>query len=781
MQGDDKETRMTRKWFCYFICTTLAATLLLAGCGSDGKNGLDGSDGFNGIDGVDGLPGATGAAGTPGDPGTPGTPGDPGPPAFALIDAATAPPEYLELLDVEMVIDAVTLNGVTTVDFTVMTDQGVPITGLGYWWEQSNRFIRMTFSKLLPGANGDPNTWVDYIRNASGTPTYDSGASVVDNGDGTYVFTFSTDVQNVPGIPYEPGLTHRVAGQLGQTSTVPIEEQNFFYDFVPDGSAIVTTRSIVTMDACNECHDGLRFHGRRFITEYCVTCHNPDLAMGEGDMPYMIHHIHSSQAFMDLDGGIDYSEVTYPQDVTNCRKCHNGDEPETPDGDNWRSLPNLVACDGCHNVFTDGTHTGGPQADNSGCSSCHPATSITEYHTTSNSTPNNPELPMGQRNIAYELTDASVDGANNVVINFRITSDGAVLDLTNLPTDLATPARWPGFLLAYAMSQDGIAAPTDYNNLGRDAGQPLSVSLGDFPGVGTLSCDVNGCTATITDPASQFPAGATLRRVGLQGYFQQDIDGDGTYDASLHAISAIVDITGDEPRRRIVNSTSCAECHEWFEGHGGNRVWEMDLCVMCHNPNLSSSGRSIGTPNASLVAELGPDPLTYPEDSQNMRDMIHGIHSSAFRTRDYEHVRGGRQGYYDWAEVTFPAEDGTANCTLCHDWGDIELPLSPDLLPTTVRTTGVADGMDATTGDVATAIDNVPNATDWINTPTASSCFYCHTGADAMAHMVQNGALLTLPDGTVYVSRPEFGTSYESCAVCHGPGKVGDVRLMHNR
>jgi OmcA/MtrC family decaheme c-type cytochrome len=211
----------------------------------------------------------------------------------------------------------------------------------------------------------------------------------------------------------------------------------------------------------------------------------------------------------------------------------------------------------------------------------------------------------------------------------------------------------------------------------------------------------------------------------------------------------------------------------------------MNLCVMCHNPNLSSSGRSIdpASINAGVEAALGPDPLTYPEDAQNFRDMIHGIHSSAFRDRDYEHVRGGRQGYYDWAEVTFPADDGVANCALCHDWDNIELPLSPDLLPTTVRTTGVADGMDATTVDVGNAEDSVPNPTDWINTPTASACFYCHTSASAKSHMEQNGGLLTLPPfvTTDYVNRTEFGTTSEACAVCHGPGRISDLREVHGR
>ena len=106
------------------------------------------------------------------------------------------------------------------------------------------------------------------------------------------------------------------------------------------------------------------------------------------------------------------------------------------------------------------------------------------------------------------------------------------------------------------------------------------------------------------------------------------------------------------------------------------------------------------------------------------------------------------------------------------------------LLSTTVRTTGEVDGMDNSVPDAETAFVNVPNATDWVNSPTASSCVYCHTSLYAMAHMEQNGALLSepsLPLGTFWSNRSDLGTTYESCAVCHGPGKTADLDVVHNK
>ena len=88
-----------------------------------------------------------------------------------------------------------------------------------------------------------------------------------------------------------------------------------------------------------------------------------------------------------------------------------------------------------------------------------------------------------------------------------------------------------------------------------------------------------------------------MRTVALQGYFTQlgaptDNVG-GTGNVARHAISVLKTVTGDTARRTIVDADKCASCHEWFEGHGGNRVYETQVCVMCHNTGLATSGRGI--------------------------------------------------------------------------------------------------------------------------------------------------------------------------------------------
>ena len=768
-----------------------------------------------GCSGDDGAPGADGPEGPEGPQGTPGNLAGPflrsdlattieacavchGPGAAHDVDVVHGEGEDVLLPSVLDPIDAsvdgflldgvplvsqitdVTIGDPDTVTFDLMTEEhGAAVLGLVSFWNDSNRFVRFTVTQLLPGI---PDSWVAYTRDTindgSTRPDYDTGSALVDNGGGSYTLTLLTDIENVTGVSYDSNLTHRVAGQIG-SGGAPIDPQNMVLDFVPTGKSVSNTRNIAVMDSCNECHDDLVFHGRRFKVEYCVQCHNPDLATGEGNMSFMTHRIHAAGSFAVLDNAISYNELTYPQDLKNCRKCHSAGASmgvtTTSEGDNWQNVPNKAACDGCHGEFEgdtfDNYHTGGPQSDNNGCSACHSASAIEGYHVTDNPSSHNPLLQANQREISYELVDADVV-AGQAIITFRILSDGTPLDVTNLPSEFEDAAgiafRYPGLLLAWAQPQDGILAPADFNNLGRRGAQPLSISLGALAPIdatstiGSLSWDPAGKSNTATiNVASSFPTVGTMRTVGLQGYLQQDLDDDGADDVSLHTPSKMVTVTGDDARRQIVDNNKCASCHEWFDGHGGNRVFtfgstEQLICTMCHTTNTSSSGRTITTIDQRLTdsfddweAEHGPithfdrnDPLTYPEDAQNLKDMIHGIHSEGFRTRDFEHVRGGRNGYWNWSHVTFPRGAETSNCQLCHLDDTYELPLDPNALPTTVRTTSVDDGDDPDSASVEGAFQGVPNQTDWVNTPMASACGFCHTWDQAVAHMRTMGGLL---------------------------------------
>ncbi|HKL26713.1 MAG TPA: OmcA/MtrC family decaheme c-type cytochrome [Desulfuromonadales bacterium] len=702
-------------------------------------------------------------------------------------------------------ITDVTIASPPVVDFKVETADGVAVTGIGNLWNDSNRFVRFTITKLVPGLTEvDPDTWVAYTRD-EGEPDYDTGSSLVDHGDGTYTFTFNTDVAAVTDVTYEPNLTHRVAGQMGSGS-FPSLEQNLYYDFIPATGEMTVGKKVATMESCNECHDDLVFHGRRFLVEYCVQCHNPDLAVNtagvsEGDMAFMTHKIHAAGTFEVLEDQEWRDHVThigYPQELANCTKCHNGADEATPDGGNWQSKQTGNTCfNSCHGVPE--TVTASFHNEDATCSACHTADGIggaldnASFHITPNATENNPQLLSGQRKIDYELSFVSVDATGVATVDFTIFSDDVPLDLTNLPTDLAAPGRYPGFLLAYALPQGDTANPADYNNLGQEDAQPISVGIDDVIAAGNLSCETASgvCTAVLAD--NPFPADATMRTVGLQGYFQQDLDGDGEDDVSLHTQSVVMTAAGDISRRDVVSSAACADCHEIFEGHGGNRNFTADggvaICTLCHVPNLSSGGRDVD--------------ISFPEDTNNLKELIHGIHGAAKREVPMEFVRnrGGARLYaflspdnfmdYMAPEGSFVQESAhvvtypgiLSDCTNCHGDSGYELPLPMGALMSNVRTGGTLadvneDGVvDEADYSLLREGTQLPNDSDWVNSPTASACFYCHDSETTRLHMEQNGAELSLPN-FMGVTRAEYAPA-ESCVVCHGPGGSADVNVVH--
>jgi OmcA/MtrC family decaheme c-type cytochrome len=388
----------------------------------------------------------------------------------------------------------------------------------------------------------------------------------------------------------------------------------------------------------------------------------------------------------------------------------------------------------------------------------------------------------------YNIAGVTVDNTNRAVVQFSIESATAGTDgllgpftFVNLGAsgDNATrPAGFsgsPSFLVAYALPQDGITTPADYNNRGKNQAQPASVTIiGNTP---AQSLPLTGTPAlyTTTLPASAaFPPGATLRAVALQGYFTQtnvdiSVPLDGIPDnVGRHTPAVVRGVTGDAVRRTVVKSgydnvagvltpVGCLECHEVFEGHGGNRVNNVQVCVMCHNPNLSSSGRTIdpaGPPiNPTIVADFGSDPLLYPEVSNNFKVLIHGLHSTIRDANPFVTIRNRTTSGFGGVEVrsseiTFPGNN--RHCTKCHN-ANITVPtgspliansyrpeLPANVLFTTDKTT--TGNPDETRADILAARASVPNQTDLVSSPIASTCTACHASDVVTDHARINGA-----------------------------------------
>jgi len=866
--------RKPLKRFAGLIATALVA-LVLVGC-----KGSDGRDGTNGTPGTDGT--------TP----------------TLVQDAAKMSPEQWAALKPQGRVLGVTMGAAPIVNFELKDAAGNGIKGLGGFTSQGSTALapsypNLSFSiaKFIPEdtTTKAPSKWVNYIVTSMPTtttaaaptrPTTDNTGTLVDNGDGTYRYTFYRNITTIQAfldgytytgnnlkadlgdVTYEPTRTHRVSIQFSgnargtgnNTPTgatvatgVPMENPiNIIYDFVPSTGAVsADVREIGSIAKCNECHDKLAFHGGgRVELKYCVVCHtdqrkygyaeatatatgyNPTESLGGtstgqrkingmavGDMTPMVHRIHMGTnlskdgyqyagVYMDKLG---YSMLDGGQRM--CSKCHSGTGANaTAQGENWNTKPSRYSCGTCHDGvdFAGGTTGHAIQTSDNACAGCHDVADIKENHYTQNITPNNPVVAAGLTNFTYEISSVTqATSGGQVDIKFRILSstDGSA----PTPVTLVAPAAGvanpltgftggPGFLLAWAMPQEGIAAPADYNNLKVDGTpyssnhQPISVSLANLlntstsPSRGTMTGpDGSGYYTAQIASAYAFPAGATLRTAALQGYFTQVAPA-----AARHAISVSKAVSTAETRRKVIDNAKCANCHEWFEGHGGNRVYDVQVCVTCHVPGLTTSGR--GTSDATLSSRyasftekqkaaltqwtgisFATNPVTagytnvalsFPQVTNNMKDMIHGIHAGKARTTEpFKIVRGDRWALINGAEIGFPGI--LSNCQSCHTYNGVAVP---------AKTLASRDQAINVAGNTTTALAGsalaLNNAGDLMTTPFTAACASCHDSAPAAAHMRLNG-------GQISVARSTLNTAGESCAVCHGVGSTYDPAVVH--
>ena len=619
-------------------------------------------------------------------------------------------------------------------------------------------------------------------------------------------------------------------------------------------------KDLVDIKACNGCHQALAFHGGgRVDTQYCTTCHtsqraydrpkvvsdsssafpaltetktvnattgitsysySPTTYVGDGEtmghFTTLIHKIHNGASL--AKSNYNYANVAFNNKAFSmldegqrmCTVCH--DPALATKAEYAYSQPSAKACGACHDgtnfrtglaFGSNGTdHIGRAQADDSACVLCHSAAQTQVDHRTVNLTTHNKVVEAGLVSFTYLIDSATVDSSNKLKIVFAIQQQTAPsTDKTFATLPLSSNfTGGPSFLLAYALPQDGISTPADYNNLGRSQAQPISVSLANLVSgsAGTLVASTSKpgyYEATIT--TGGFPAGAKMRSVGLQGYWTQVSPA-----AARHTISVVKTVTGDTARRQVVDATKCGSCHEWFEGHGGNRVIGKEtgsnaelVCVQCHVPGLATSGRRIpdtGANSMTTYAWTADDKailqewglmdssgnfykttniaLDLPAVTNNFKDMIHGIHSGRERVVPFQDARDRNtvKVLLDFRRMDFPGV--LSNCEGCHKSGTYSgVPANGLVSVFESRNDDyVASPSPAGAGaSLATA-----NAKDVVRTPFGAACSSCHDNSAAKAHMQQNGARLD-------VNREDVGTVAESCKVCHGAGADFDAAKVH--
>lgn len=570
-----------------------------------------------------------------------------------------------------------------------------------------------------------------------------------------------------------------------------------------------------------------------------------------GNLKTHIHKIHMSEALTKIGynyGGIAYEVACrFPQDIRNCTKCHDGSATstaKTAQGDNWKNVPNRAACGACHdginfntgtgttladfkagNATTSAGHAGGAQSDDTACAFCHTGATIDVNHlavtppnsanalllggTNANTNAasiasNTSRLPAGAIKVTYEIQSTSRNASKQPVMVFRMLQNGVA---TPFNVSSATKTEiWDNFMGApsvyfvFAVPQDGITAPADFNASASSYLRSLWNGKATGTSAGTLTGpDASGFyTATLTgvtipDNAVMLTGGlgysynvtstTPLTQTNVAGYpIANPTTTNALNPVNPNKIGGLIVVAPDQQkvatgytgRRPIVDDNLCNKCHQELGPftedafHAGQRN-DGSTCSWCHNPNQANGGWS--------------------GDSTSF---VHGIHAAAKRSTNFTwHANTASDGFW---QIGYPGVLKT--CETCHIAGggtyDFSAPASASALPNRLYRT-VATGTTAaatfstspyiaqTAGTVygtgfsfsaATGVTVPAAGTTLVNSPIAAVCFACHDSALDVSHMESNGGSINDPRAAA-LAKPE------QCTLCHLTGKVADIKVMH--
>ena len=735
----------------------LLISLSLAACSGGGSQGPEGPQGPAGGSGPGGVDGPSGVI------------------PIRLAD------------EVNVAYTGFYLSGDTlTVSVYLSDDQNQGLAGL----PAGN--IRFALAQLSPGVNGSSSEWHSYIlrssngiENAQGTTETASTGAWVDNADGTYNYTFANGLNSYAGGPqFDAAKTHRIAVEVRTDSngfmSTRLPSSNAPRDFVPGGGEPLLTRLIVDNDTCNACHDNLAFHGGgRFDIDYCVVCHNPHSTDGDTgntvDFKVLIHNIHAARPDYTIIGygnrSHNWADLHWPQDTRNCETCHEEDDAKTPQASNYRLVPSRAACGTCHYDDGDadngehdfaiqfGTHPAGMQLeDDSQCASCHGE----------NAHVVNAEGRLVTIPVAHEIRTRTVAQQFRFnIIEVSGTAPGdypvvrfSVTDPTNndAPYDIHEDAPFTVCSGGASRLSIDIGWDTrDYSNSGEYLAtgalvNGLPIQLNPLNACGGNSTDNGDGSFTVTSPTAIPDTVTGTAAVVIEGHPAVDAYDDGTVDriAVTNAISyvPVTDATA-AARRAVVDIAKCNDCHNQLSLHGNNRTDKPEVCVVCHNPNMTDAARRIDAAGA-CVQTFGTD-----DESIDFKRMIHGIHASNVIGKTYDVCGYGNSAHS--FDVHYPGK--IYNCEGCH-LADTYYPVDPDqVLGTTI---------DA--NDTSTPAD------DLVISPNAAVCSSCHIDTAARNHMLQNGADF---DAGKTAGNQLVTSGAEACDLCHGKGSVSDVGEAH--
>lgn len=565
--------------------------------------------------------------------------------------------------------------------------------------------------------------------------TADSGGSWTDLGSGHYTYKFGSALP----ANFDAPKTHTL-GIYATRNLTDIVGKNYYanveFDFRPDGAPVTDVWDEIRTQSCNQCHDPLMAHGgARQDVKLCVLCHSPqssDSATGNTvDFKVMIHKIHYGENLPSVKSGTpyqiwgfnnavtDFSTVVFPQDIRNCGPaCHEGRDPKNVpvQAHTWFTAPSRAACGSCHddiNWVTGAGHPGGPQANDAACSACHIPASGSEYDASIQGAHTVPYKSSQLRGLTATITSVTntKPGQKPTAVYAVRNGDGSPVDATKLTT-FAPILGGPTVSYRTYFRENGLAA-------GKSTYDPAT-GLTTYTFQNAIPSTATGSWTVSAD----IYRNATIKRASGGA----DIT---LREAAFNPIKHVA-VTDPQPvpRRTVVTTAQCNQCHDRLAAHGDQRQ-NTEECVICHNPTTTDVAMRPATAGA-------------PE-SVSFQRLIHRVHTGEELTQDYT-VYGFGGSANNFNEVRFPGD--RRDCVKCHTASSYLLPLP-------------------------VGIDSVTTPHDYFSPqgPATAACLGCHDSEAAAAHAFLNTTNFGNPNGKLA----------EACATCHGTGAQWDVAAVHAR
>ena len=662
------------RWgWAFLVAVTLS--LGLAGC--------EGDDGAPGADGMDGTDGATGPAGADGTDGTDGLAcwdlngngvgdlpdEDINNDGVVDVDDCSASAAKVTPLescavchDDGSVADATAAHELFDVgafsEFAVAPDGADLVVSFRATADGADA-TAATFRRAYVSTEGTVRT------SLTGEIEADLDNLFTNNGDGTY------SLRIVDGVARFGGTNSRYLVVL-LTGANALE-----IAAVGDYPAPIPLAGLASTEACQGCHgpsgEGTGEDGRfnplnrgghysaPMSADQCVVCHRPDdpATPDEDEEPnYMrlvrvVHGIHNSHNFPDgefiTDRGNAYN-ITYPTYMNNCSVCHSDDTILPATGESALAAANAMpvtaeGCFTCHgsiasfgfpaeNFHADLVETDDCQLCHDGSISTAPQT-VAEMHNGSTTERGgiiwdgvDTSVTEGAK-FVWEITGV-VDDGTNLAISWQASYDGDGVDPCNATVGVGAPVFFADVDPVTGRSLGNLSMLRNYAQgddfiLGQSTsapGQALNV------GVSNDNTSCAGGIATTTIPVDDVDAERGI--VALQGKPRVVSVLDPTATMAVRAKTPTYEWmigSGDAPvmaRREIVDTGECLKCHVGsLYQHGGNRVDNVGMCILCHNSASNEKSVRVGMGVDASEAYDGKVGETF-----EMKTMLHRIHSS---------------------------------------------------------------------------------------------------------------------------------------------------------